>query len=370
MNKIKRVVIKIGSSSVVKNNSFNVDFISLLSNQIKKLKNNNIDVIIVSSGAIALGCRSLNLPKPKKMSMKQAFAAVGQVRLIEGYEELFDKDNLKVAQILLSHDDFENRTKLTNFKNTINEVLNLNIVPIINENDAVSIKEIKVGDNDTLSALVASSIDANLLILISDIEGLYNKNPNEEDAILIKEVNKITKEIESYAKGTKSNVGTGGMITKIKAAKIVVKSNCDMSIIHNKEVSNLYDLVINRKDIGTYFYSSNKKTKSKERWMLFNTQSKGIICIDEGAKVALFNRKSLLPKGITNVIGNFKKNDLIDIKNNKVLIAKGITNYSSDEIIKIKGKESNLIKDLLNYDGKKEVIHANNLTIIGDDLND
>ena len=342
----------------------NETMIDKLISTINSLMKQEKNVVLVTSGAIAVGMGKLGIPKkPKKMALKQACAALGQATLMNEYEKVSTKYNLLCAQILVNHDDFENRNRMLNLSNTFEELFNNKILPIVNENDALNVEEIKVGDNDTLSSLLVPMINADLLVLASDIDGLYDKNPKQyDDAKKIDYVYKIDKTIDDMVGDITSNVGTGGMETKIKAARIATFAGCNMAIISNEDVHKISNL-INGEKVGTLFIS-DKAMHSKEHWMVYNAYAKGSIIIDDGAKKALLDRKSLLPKGIINVNGIFEENSVVfiaDINNN--IIGKGITNFSSRDIINVIGKHSNEAKKILNTD-KEEIIHANLLVLI------
>ena len=369
MKKIQRIIIKVGSSSLVlENGKINEVFFDKLIKTISSLMKENKEVILVTSGAIAVGMGKLGLPKkPKNMALKQACAALGQASLMNEYEKIANEYGLMCAQILLNHDDFESRSRMMNLSNTFEELFNNKILPIVNENDALNVEEIKVGDNDTLSALLVPMINCDLLVLVSDIDGLYDKNPKQyQDAKKIDYVYKIDKTIDMMVGDITSNVGTGGMETKIKAARICTFAGGNMAIISNDDVEKIKELVNNEK-VGTLFVS-DKTLHSKEHWIVYNTYAKGIIVVDDGAKDALLQRKSLLPKGIVNVSGIFKESSVVlitDINDNK--IAKGITNYNSSQINNVIGKHSKEAKEILKSD-KEEIIHANSLVLIdGDD---
>lgn len=252
----KRLVIKIGSSSLIHTSSGKLNFskIDKLARVLTDLKNDGKEIVLVSSGAIAVGISQLGLKnKPSDTAIKQAAAAVGQASLMEIYRKSFADYNQKVAQILLTKDIIDIKQRTSNVINTFNALFNMNVIPIVNENDTVSVEEIEFGDNDSLSALVAKVIDADLLILLSDIDGLYNKDPrNNTDAKFIEKVDEITPDIEQLAKNTCTSVGTGGMITKITAAKIVTNASIDMVIANANDVKNIYS-IINGENIGTYF---------------------------------------------------------------------------------------------------------------------
>lgn len=368
MKEVQRIIIKVGSSSLVlENGDLNEMFFNKLINTISTLMNNKKEVVLVTSGAIAIGMGKLGLSKkPKVMALKQACAALGQSTLMNEYEKYASKYNILCAQILVNHDDFENRKRMINLSNTLEELFKNKVLPIINENDALNVEEIKVGDNDTLSALVVPMINADLLVLVSDIDGLYDKNPKQyPSAKKIDIVKKIDKEIDMMVGDITSNVGTGGMETKIKAARISTLAGCNMAIISNDDVDKISN-IINGENVGTLFIS-DKVLHSKEHWIIYNTYAKGTIIIDEGAKDALLKRKSLLPKGIIEINGIFKDNDvvtIIDKQGNK--IAKGISNYNSYEINNVIGKHTSEAKTILNSE-KEEIIHANSLVLIDGD---
>ena len=360
---MKRIVIKIGSSSLVNDlGELDNTKVRSLVKEISLLKKENIMPILVSSGAIAVG-RSILKIKPQTIAEKQALAAVGQADLMHVYETIFNEFDLKCAQILLNHDDFDVRKRVLNLENTINTLLDLDVIPIINENDALAVDEIKVGDNDTLSALISGMVEAKLLVLISDIDGLFDKNPKlYDDAKLIKEVINIDKNIINMATDATSNVGTGGMITKIKAAKIATTSGVDMLIMNNTKITKLHD-VFNNYD-GTLFKASEHKMNAKSHWVLYKTNPKGYIYIDNGAKKALCVRNSLLSVGITKVKGVFDSNDVIGICNGDEMIAKGIINYNSEITDKIKGKNAFEVKKILGENARNIVVHANNIVLL------
>lgn len=369
LKQIKSIIIKIGTSSLCDSNGkINHERILNIVQQIANIKRRGIKVTIVSSGAIGAGIDVLELKeRPKTIPEKQACAAIGQATLMKTYEDIFKLFDLKCAQVLLNHDDFSDRKRLGNLSNAMQAIINYNVIPIINENDALAVDEIKVGDNDTLASLMVPLVDANLLVLVSDIDGLYDDNPHtNKNAKLISYVNGITDEIESMAKDTSSKVGTGGMATKIKAAKIVNDYGCDMAIVNSQSSNILLDL-LDGNDVGTYFSGGNgRNLSSRDHWILYRGLPKGKIIVDEGASNVLVSQhKSLLPKGIIDVVGNFMRTQIVEIVNvdNKV-IARGISNYSSDEIKLIKGLNSNQIEDVLHYKDYDVVIHANNMVII------
>lgn len=365
--KIRRIVIKIGSTSLTtQEGQMDMPVLRRLMDAISELQKKDYEIIIVTSGAIAAGMSILGFStKPKEMSLKQACAAVGQAKVMEAYCEAGLQYKVLCGQILVNHDDFDQRQRLVHFTNTIQCMLKHKIVPIINENDALAVEEIRVGDNDTLSALCASTMQADLLILFSDIEGLYTKNPKVyKDAILLSEVTELTEDIMNMAQDTNSNVGTGGMKTKLQAALIATYSDCDMIICSASNLAHLED-IISGEAIGTLFKKSRKSMNAKKHWLLFRAYPKGEIIVDDGCSERLNQQKvSLLPAGISSVVGSFLKNSVVLIKNNKnEALGKGVVNYSSMELLKIKGLDTSKIINELGYMGKQEVIHADQLVL-------
>ncbi len=354
----KRIVIKIGSSSIVSKNKIQFDNLIELAKSIKELKT-EYDLVVVTSGAIALGGMKLN-SKPKTIKEKQAYAAIGQVKLIQLYEQVFSMYDLNVAQILLNHDDFDDRNRMLNLENTLNSLFEQDIIPIINENDALAVEEIKVGDNDTLGALTSILVQAKILILCSDIDGLYDKNPSVySDAIMIKTIENVNELNVSTEGVSASDVGTGGMATKIKAAKITNSCNCDMIIMNSKNMGNISDAINNK--IGSRFLGHDLINRY-QAWMKYFATSKGLINVDLGAMNALKNRKSLLPSGIISVDSIFASNNVIDIAYNNQVFAKGKIKYSSNEVKLAIGKSTKECSDILN--GPKEIIHANEIVLL------
>ncbi|MFQ8706615.1 MAG: glutamate 5-kinase [Thomasclavelia sp.] len=369
LRNIKNLIIKIGSSSLCDDKgNINKEKILNLIQQIAYIKRKGVNITLVSSGAINAGVHVMNLiERPQTIPQKQALAAIGQASLMQIYEELFSLFNLKCAQILLNHDDFDDRKRLMNFNNAMQALIDYDVVPIINENDTLAVEEIKVGDNDTLASLVVPAVNADMVILVSDIDGLYDDNPHtNKNAKLIKDVSEITKEIESMAKDASSKVGTGGMITKIKAAKVCNDFGCDMAIVNGNQQNVLVDLM-EGKDVGTCFSGMAGRTlNSRQHWIMYRSMPKGSIVVDDGARSALINNHtSLLPKGIVDVKGNFLISQIVDIIDlNDNLLARGMVNYSSDEIKLIKGLNTSEIKKVLHYKDYDEVVHANNLVLV------
>jgi glutamate 5-kinase len=362
---IKRLVVKIGTSVISENEKLNNALFRSLSGQIGRLLKNKLEVVLVSSGAICAGMEVLNLKaRPKDLPLLQATAAVGQNILMRMWEESFCIEGFKVAQILLTREDLIDRKRYLNARNTLNMLLRHRVVPIVNENDTVSVDEIKFGDNDYLSSLVANLVDADLLIVLSDVEGLYERDQDSKRSFkIIKEVKRITPYIEGLPCGTKKEVCVGGMSSKIEAAKIAVNSGIPM-VLSSTGISDVLSRVVGGDDIGTLFLPKEKMV-SRKRWIAYGSKISGQIIVDEGAKTALISsRKSLLASGILDCKGDFRTGGIVsitDVKKNE--FARGLTNYSSEEIKKIKGLKSALIEQALGYRYYDEVIHRDNLVV-------
>jgi glutamate 5-kinase len=368
LKNIKKIVVKIGSSSLTSPlGGLDMDNLQKFTSEISNIWDSGLKTIIVSSGAIAAGLKYLGLEeKPKKYSMLQAIAAVGQHDLMRVYSSFFYKSGKKVGQILLTREDTTKREQYLNIKNTILTLLELNVIPIINENDSVALDEIKFGDNDTLAALVAGLTESDLLIILSDIEGLYDKDPKTNtDAKLIPVVTEINEEIEKIAGGIGSDYGSGGMVTKIKSAKICSFSGIPMVIASSRE-KDVIKRILNGEDVGTFFVpEESKKIASLKRWIAFGMITKGTIKIDKGAEEAIAKKgKSLLPVGITEVIGNFTKGDnVLILSSDEKVIGQGLSNFTSDEILKIMGKREEIILKEFGSSLCYEVVHRNNMVI-------
>lgn len=364
---VKRIVVKIGTSTLTHSSGhLNLKSIEYLVRQIADIHNKGIEVVLVTSGAIGAGIGALGYEeRPKTMPEKQACAAVGQVVLLHMYQKLFSEYGKTTAQILLTRDDMKERKRFLNSRNTFFKLFELGAIPIVNENDAVVVDEIKFGDNDTLSAMVASLVEADLLIILSDIDGLYDSNPSKnKDAKLISYVNSITREIEDMAGDAGSKLGTGGMTSKLKAGKISSASGIPMLILNGKSDKILLR-ALEGEEVGTYFKGSTKKLKGRKHWLAYETLPKGKICVDKGAEEALFNNKSLLPKGVLSVEGIFEQGDIVQIVNEDFKkIAHGICNYSSRDINKIKGVDSTKVETILGFKHYDEIIHIDNMVIL------
>ncbi len=365
---INKIVVKIGTSSLSnKDGSFNRRLTGDIASQVTRLREQGRTVIIVSSGAIGIGCEELKMTsRPKEIPLRQAAAAVGQNILMQEWKAAFEKHNLKVAQILLTYESFSNRMTYLNLRNSISELMEFGVIPIINENDPICVHEIEAtfGDNDKLSAMVASKVEAELLILLSDIDGLYNKNPKKnEDAQLISVIEKITPEIESYGGSPTSTKGVGGMRTKLEAAKITSISGCHM-VIANSAAENIVARIVDGEKIGTLFLARDGKyKKNRTRWIILSKAS-GKIAVDRGAEEAIRKSMGLLPSGIVGVEGQFDRGDIIEIESDGKVFAKGITDYTSSELNKIKGKHSDMIEKMLGYKNYDEVIRKTNIGLL------
>jgi len=363
---VERIVIKVGTTTITKDSPIaSEDMMDSIAEQVRELKDQGKEVLIVTSGAIGIGLKVMGVkPNPNDIPIRQAASSVGQSILMQKWNESFQKQGLTAAQILLTMDIYSDRESILNLNNTIDALLAHNVVPIFNENDAVSIKEIDsvFGDNDTLSALIASRTDADLLLILSDIEGLFDKNPKIcADAEFIPIVTEITKEIEDMAGDSVTGLGVGGMKTKIKAAKICKDAGCRM-IIASNGVQHVVTRAVRGEDVGTLFVSDTHISK-KHRW-LKSARPYGTISIDEGACKAIQGHRSLLPAGIVDVKGGFSKGDVVSVSYNGTVVAKGTPLYDSDEIHKIKGKHSSNIKDILGHARKADVILSEDMVIL------
>ena len=367
LHKAHRVVIKVGTSTLTHpNGKLNLFQLERLVKGIAELKNKKREVILVSSGAIGAGMGRLGLAeRPKTMPEKQALAAIGQGILMHMYENLFSLEGETVAQILLTKDDVAHRERYLNARNTLSTLLKMGAIPIINENDTVVVEEIKIGENDTLSALVAGLIDADLLILLSDIDGLYTDDPRKNpDAKLIPIVEQITPEIGRLAKDAGSIMGSGGMTTKINAARISINYGIPM-IVANGSTENVLRDVSTGKNPGTIFLPLKHKIRTRKGWIAYGSKTHGTLWLDEGAARALAEKgKSLLPSGIVRVEGNFQRGHVVSIIGEEKMIARGIVNYSAEELQKIKGRQCKEIADILGYKDEDEAIHRDNLSLV------
>lgn len=365
---VKRIVVKVGTN-LIADESGRLDRKQLedLVSQIADLVDRGYQLLLVTSGAIAAGVEGLDLKdRPTAMPELQAAASVGQGLLIHLYSELFRKRNIHVGQVLLTQYDTTHRTQYLNARNTLDKLLDFNTVPVINENDTTAVDEIRFGENDTLAALVSCLIAADLLILLSDIEGLYTTDPRQDkDARFLSEVREITTEVEELAGGVGSKFASGGMVTKIQAAKIATCAGTGMIIANGKE-RNVLSRIMNQEPLGTFFAPRKKKISSRKLWIAFGRVSKGTIVVDEGAKTALIEKgRSLLPAGVLSCRGVFGLGDAVDISDKEgTVFAKGLINFSTDELDKVKGLKSSEITSKFSEDAADEVVHRDCLVIL------
>ena len=356
------IVIKIGSSLLVDNKKIRKKWLSSFAKDINELKSENKKIIIVSSGAIALGCKKMNYNKSNlKLDKSQAIASIGQIELMNLFSQTFSKYKLNISQILLTLDDTEERRRSINAKRTFENLFKLNYIPIVNENDTIATSEIKYGDNDRLASRVAQITNADTLILLSDVDGLFTRNPKKfKDAKLIKKVNNLNKDIQNINIKGMTELGSGGMNTKIEAAKICNLSGCNMVIANGLYLNPIKQ--IEKQNNCTWFISKISKLQARKKWIISSISPKGELIIDDGAKRALKNGKSLLATGIKKVSGKFNKGDHIKILDNKRKeFARGLSSFSSEEISKILGYHSNEIKEILGYISKSEVVHKDDM---------
>jgi glutamate 5-kinase len=365
---VKRAVVKIGSGALTTDNGLNTDVINSISQDISSLmKKSGLEIILVSSGAISSGMRKMGLSKrPQSISQQQAVAAIGQGSLILSYEKAFKNYGQTVAQILVTRDDLTNRKRYLNTRNTLFMLLNWKIVPIINENDTVVVDEIKCGDNDNLSVMMANLIGADLVINLTNIDGLFNDDPRlNKDARLIPLIRKITGKIEKKASSTPGALGKGGMESKVRSAKNI--SLCGIpTIIANGLKENIIQAIFDGKEEGTLFLPQNVPMGRRKHWIAFTKSPKGKIMVDRGAEKALLeNGKSLLPSGIIAVYDKFSPGDsVIVINKEEKKLAVGLVNYRSNDVERIMGHKSSDIESVLGYKYYDEVIHKDNLVII------
>lgn len=364
--KKKRVVIKIGSALLVDESfSLKSDWLKTLVDDVIELRSKGVEVVIVSSGSIALGRSVLGLKNHKlQLPEKQASAAVGQIKLVEAYQAFFNQYKINTAQVLLGITDSEVRSRYVNARNTLSTLLKLGAVPIINENDTVATSEIRYGDNDRLAARVAQMVEADLLILLSDIDGLYTANPNfDKTAKHIPIVDEVTREIESLAGESHTKVSSGGMVTKIAAAKITSNSGCDMVICSGKTLHPIKKLYLG--SLHTLFKSNVELMSAKKKWLANHLHRKGTLVIDKGAMIAIKNGKSLLPVGIIQVEGEFYKGDAVSIvtKVNEIF-AVGLVSYGRAELDtwSKERKKNASIKSRMN-DTAQPIVHRDNMVI-------
>lgn len=365
----KRIVIKIGSAALTGRHDEGLDeaVFSNLAKGISALRKSGKDVILVTSGAIAIGMKRMGLKKrPASIPEKQAVAALGQVSLMALYEKAFHLVNEKVAQVLLTHDDLGNRQRFLNARNTISTLLDYGIIPIINENDTVAVEEIKFGDNDHLAALATNLVEADLLVILTDIDGLFDKDPKKDKtAKLISVVNDVDHTVKGWAGKTAGLFGTGGMSSKVEAAKKAAHFGV-ATVIANGRDSDILQKVFDCIDIGTLFLPMEDRLTGKKHWIAFSARPAGRIFVDDGAKEAIIKKgKSLLPSGVAKIDGIFEAGEVVRcVDQHGKEFARGAVNYNSAEIDKIKGMKTTDIEKALGYKYYDEVAHRDNLVVI------
>ncbi|MBT4688823.1 MAG: glutamate 5-kinase [Rhodospirillaceae bacterium] len=362
----RRLVIKIGSSLLVDQQSgaLRRDWLDALADDVAVCRGRGQDVLLVSSGAIALGRRSLGLDKKAlPLEDSQAAAAAGQIRLAHAYQESLARHDVPVAQILLTSEDTEQRRRYLNARNTITALLAHGSVPVVNENDTVATAEIRFGDNDRLAARVAAMIGADCLVLLSDIDGLYSADPRrDEGAKFIAEVAEITPAIEAMAGATGSHDGSGGMVTKLQAARLASQAGCSMAIADGRTAHPIARLEDNGR--ATWFATAATPSSARKRWIAGSLRTKGSITIDDGAVQALTRGKSLLPTGVTGVDGHFQRGDAVIVRGpDGAALGRGLIAYSTADAERIKGHHSNEIPAILGFLGREEMIHRDDLVL-------
>ena len=368
LRKVRRIVVKIGSGVLTReDDGLDAEFMRGLADQVDALRREGREIIIVTSGAIAAGRRALGLlDRPRTIPQKQAAAAIGQTRLMRAYEDAFALHGLRTAQILITHTDLADRTRFLNARATLETLLECDAVPVINENDTVVVDEIKFGDNDNLSSLVTNLVDAQLLIILTDIDGLYDADPRTNpDARLVPLVKTITREIERAAGGSGSSVGTGGMATKLAAAKKAGKSGVDTLIVNGK-VPGILNRAMAGEEVGTLLLAAKESLPSRKHWIAYTLRPKGRIIVDEGACTVLSQHgRSLLPSGVTRVEGDFDRGDCVRVCSaDGVEFARGLAAYSHRETEQLLGHNSGEIEAILGYKYGDEIIHRDNLVVL------
>ena len=365
---VKRVVIKVGSGVISDHSGLDLERITTLCEDVHALRQRGYEVILVSSAAVAAGKADLGIKGSARalpLPIKQAAAAIGQSRLMRAYKDALRNHGLTAAQVLLTRDDLANRRRYLNARNTLMTLLEYGVVPIINENDTVVIDEIRFGDNDNLSAMTTNLVEAQLLVILSDVDGLYDGDPrHNSEARLISEVERITPEIEAMAGKEATILGTGGMTTKLKAAKRATLYGAGTAIINGVIPHNLLYL-FDGHELGTYFLPARDPMAARKHWIAFTKKPKGKVLLDEGAQKAVTERgKSLLPSGIRQLDGTFERGDAVRLCDlNGSEFAKGVTNYNSAELIRIIGKNTKEIVQILGYQYGDEVVHRDNMVI-------
>ena len=363
---VKRVVIKIGSGVLSAGDDLDLERIATICDDVHQLRQRGYEIVLVSSGAVAAGKAALGIQgRPQTIPLKQAAAAIGQNRLMQAYNDALRPYGLKSAQILLTRDDLANRRRYLNARNTLMTLLDYDIVPIINENDTVVVDEIRFGDNDNLSAMATNLVEAQLLVILSDVDGLFDKDPRHAaDARLISEVERLTPEIEAMAGNEETLLGTGGMVTKLKAAKRATLFGAGTAIINGRTPHNLLYL-FDGHELGTYFLPARDPMAARKHWIAFTKKPRGKLILDAGAQTAVMESgKSLLPSGVSQIEGSFERGDAVRLCDlNGREFAKGVTNYTSAELTRILGRKTKEIEGILGYKYGDEIVHRDNLVM-------
>lgn len=368
IEKVKTAVVKIGSSVLTHGDgSLDESVFKEIAKQVFSLKQRGVRTIIVSSGAIASGMKKLGLSsKPVEIDVKQAISACGQTELIRSYEEAFSEFGLNVAQILLTRDGFSDRKRFLNSRKTVRRLLEMEIIPVINENDTVSFEEIMFGDNDNLAALVISLTEADLLVLLSDVEGFFDKDPaKSEDARLLSTIAEIDSRIESFAGDTFGRTTSGGMRTKIQAARSAAAFGVPTIIANGKRKDSLLSIFDGR-EYGTVILPTRERLRGRKHWIAYTLKPRGKLMLDEGAAEAITRKgRSLLPSGIREVEGEFEIGELVScFDSSEVEISRGLCSYGSSEVRRIIGRKSSEIEDVLGYRYSDEIIHRNEMVVL------
>lgn len=375
----RRVVVKVGTSTLTdENGALDRVYIASLAMQCAAEYRSGVDMVLVSSGAIRAGIEQWEgyAGQPAEplsratMPFKQAMAAIGQPVLMQAYLAAFTAYDLPVAQVLLTREDFGERHRFLHARNTLQQLLKMGVIPVINENDTVATEEIRFGDNDTLAAMVASSLDADLLILLSDVEGLYERDERGRYTRLVREVHRLDENLWRMAKGSSSRVGTGGMITKLQAAQIATTSGVTMVIAHGRHEGIIHQVCQGRDFVGTVFHPLPRKLCHRKRWLAYGLPASGAIVVNEGAKQRIVaDGKSLLPAGVVRCEGHFLPQQVVEVRDESGRVfARGFTNYSNEELERIAGCQTTQVEQRLGFKRTDEVIHRDNLVLVYDAL--
>ena len=363
---VKRAVVKVGSGVISTDTGLDPERVAALSTEICQLLDRGYEVVLVSSGAISAGKGQLGISgRPQTIPQKQAAAAIGQTRIIREYKETFTANSYNVAQVLLTRDDLSNRRRYLNARNTVMTLLDYGVTPIVNENDTVVVEELRFGDNDNLSALVTNLVEADLLIILSDVDGLYTQDPSLYPAAsLIPVVERITPAIEALGGKGRGNLGTGGMATKLKAAKKAALSGVGTLIV-NGRTPRILEKIFAGEDVGTYVLPGQSRLTAKKHWIAFSKKPRGKLLVDEGGRRAIIERgKSLLPSGICGVDGSFERGDAVRLCDGDGReFARGVISYSLAETLLVMGKQCSELAQILGYKYRDEVVYRDNLVI-------